>query len=172
MTITICDLERDPKIIAGRAFAQTFAAFLECSDDVQALIRDLIVSLKDPETSEEDRRLAISTIAEALFPPSNGPDGRYGIDLAAAEGEATGEERAVLDAMDAQEAHFGARVEALMKQQGLTQGQLAEAIGVKQPAVSLLLSRRSRPQRRTVERIAKALNVSSTELWPDPGPGH
>jgi predicted XRE-type DNA-binding protein len=170
MTHTTCDLERDPKVIAGRAFAQSFAVFLECSDEVQTLIRELIVSLKDPETSEEDRHLAILTIAEALFPSSHGPDGHYGIDLAMAEHNASAEERDVLAALDLQEAHFGARVEALMKEQGLTQGQLAEAIGVKQPAVSLLLSRQSRPQRRTIERMAKALNVSFAELWPDTEP--
>jgi predicted XRE-type DNA-binding protein len=167
MTVTTCDLERDPKIIAGHAFAQTFAAFLECSEEVQALIRELILSLKEPETSEEDRRLAILTIAEALFPSPQGLDGHYGVDLATAERDASGEEKDVLAAMDRQEAHFGARVEALMKEQGLTQSQLAEAIGVKQPAVSLLLSRESRPQRRTVERIAQALKVASAELWPN-----
>ena len=55
-----------------------------------------------------------------------------------------------------------------MKQRSITQEQLAEAIGVGQPAVSMLLSRTCRPRKRTVERIAVALGVEPSELWPEP----
>jgi lambda repressor-like predicted transcriptional regulator len=160
------DVERDPQLILGRTFAETFAAYLECSEEVQALIRDLVLSLKDPDVDEQDRRMAILSITEALFPPPPGPDGHYGVDLAEAEARATGEEPTILDAMDRQEAHFGARVQQLLDERSWTQGQLAEKIGVGQPAVSLLLSRASRPQRRTVEKIAGALGVEPAELWP------
>ncbi len=159
--------ERDPKLILGRTFAETFAAYLECSDEVQELIRDLVLSLKDPEVDEQDSRMALLSIAEALFPPPAGPDGYLGIDLADEESRASGEERNILEAMDRQETHFGARVERLLDDRGWTQGQLAEKIGVGQPAVSLLLSRASRPQRRTVEKIAQAFEVDPAELWPE-----
>ena len=42
----------------------------------------------------------------------------------------------------------------------------AAAIGVGQPAISMVLTRNCRPQRRTVEKIAKALDVSAEEVWP------
>ena len=47
--------------------------------------------------------------------------------------------------MDRQESVFASRVESLLKERNWTQGQLAEATGVGQPAVSLLLTRRRAP---------------------------
>jgi len=44
---------------------------------------------------------------------------------------------------------------------------LAEKIGVGQPAISMMLQRQCRPQKRTVMRIAEALGVSAEELWPN-----
>ena len=161
------DLDRDPLLILGRTFAETFAAYLECSEEVQALIRDLVRSLNDPEVDEQDRRMALLSIAEALFPPHAGPDGHYGTDLEAEEQRSIGDERKQLDSMKSQEIHFGQRVEMLLKERGWTQGQLAEKMGIGQPAVSLLVSRHARPQRRTVEKIANAFSVESATLWPD-----
>ena len=69
--------------------------------------------------------------------------------------------------MDRQEEHFADRVLALMRERDMTQAQLANACEIGQPAVSNLLSRRSRPQRRTVEKIARALGVATSEIWPE-----
>ena len=44
---------------------------------------------------------------------------------------------------------------------------LANASGVGQPAISMMLSRNCRPQKRTVIRIAAALGISPGELWSD-----
>jgi lambda repressor-like predicted transcriptional regulator len=40
-------------------------------------------------------------------------------------------------------------------------------MGVGQPTVSLLLSRASRPQRPTVEKVAAALGVEPAAIWTD-----
>jgi transcriptional regulator with XRE-family HTH domain len=52
-----------------------------------------------------------------------------------------------------------------MERKNISQAELAKAIGVSQPAISLLLARKCRPQRRTVEKLAEALNVETRELW-------
>lgn len=51
----------------------------------------------------------------------------------------------------------------------MTQDQLAEKIGVGQPAISMMLKRQCRPQKRTVQRLAEALGVAAEELWPGTG---
>src|SRR5271168_4518993 len=93
------DLERDPLLILGRTFAGTFSAYLECSEEVQALICELVRSLKDPEVDEQDRRMALLSIAEALFPLQAGADGHYGTDLEVEDHCAGSGDRRVLDAM-------------------------------------------------------------------------
>lgn len=52
--------------------------------------------------------------------------------------------------MDQAEAAFAATLARLMAERQLTQAQLAERTGVGQSAISMLLKRRCRPQRRTL----------------------
>jgi DNA-binding XRE family transcriptional regulator len=68
--------------------------------------------------------------------------------------------------MDQAEAVFAATLARLMAGRQLTQAQLAVQIGVGQSAISMLLKRRSRPQRRTLGKLAEALGVPVEELWP------
>jgi transcriptional regulator with XRE-family HTH domain len=68
--------------------------------------------------------------------------------------------------MDQEEASFADRLRSLMEKKGLTQEQLAAKVGVGQPAISMMLQRNCRPQRRTVLRLAEAFGVSPEELWP------
>ena len=69
--------------------------------------------------------------------------------------------------MDHEEATFAERLREVMKKKAVTQEQLADRIGVGQPAISLMLQRACRPQKRTVFRLAEALGVSPDELWPN-----
>ncbi|MCA9086083.1 MAG: helix-turn-helix transcriptional regulator, partial [Planctomycetaceae bacterium] len=96
-------------------------------------------------------------------------NGALGADLAELEEEASKDVdvKAVIAELDAEETRFGERVKAALATVGMTQQELANAIGVGQPAVSMLLNRECRPQRRTVEKIANALNVPFAELWPE-----
>ena len=142
-------------------------AYLECSDEVQQAIREMLQVLEGPSTSEEQRQMAISTIADALF--RNPHKGEYGMDLAASEREAAAVEprlQAIVKQMDEEEASFAQRLRKLMDDRRITQEELAERIGVGQPAISNMLNRNCRPQKKTIMKLATALNVSPTALWP------
>ncbi len=151
--------------LLSKLFADVFQSYLECSDKVQAAIRAMVKIINSPDATEEERESAIETIAEALFPKMN--NGEIGIDFDEdyAEG-APVEMKRILQQMDKEEADFGDRVNAILQVKGMTQGDLAAAIHVGQSAVSMIISRACRPQKRTVEKIAKALKVSPEELWP------
>jgi lambda repressor-like predicted transcriptional regulator len=126
--------------------------------------------VNDPEATEHERSMACSTIAEALFP--SGYAGHLGIDLEEVEvldAEDSKEFREASDSMDEEERCFADRVQAILKMRGMSQAALAEACQIGQSAISNLHSRRSRPQRRTVDKIAKALDVSPDEIWPTEG---
>jgi transcriptional regulator with XRE-family HTH domain len=68
--------------------------------------------------------------------------------------------------MDKAEAAFAATLARLMAEREMTEAQLAEWSGVGQSAISMLLKRRCRPQRRTLPKLAEALGVTAEELWP------
>lgn len=72
----------------------------------------------------------------------------------------------VLQDMEKEGSTFGERVNMLLETKNMTQGDLASMVGLNQSAISMLISRSCRPQRRTVEKIANALKVSSEDLWP------
>lgn len=149
-------------------FAPWFRAYLECNDEIQGIVRDMFAIINDETSEASEKEMAAATIAEALFPSSlNGALGADLEDLEAHNKSTCQRSADAIAEMDAQEVHFSARVASLMKDKGLTQEQLGKAIGIGQTAVSMLLSRESRPQRRTVEKIAKALDVPPSDLWPN-----
>jgi DNA-binding XRE family transcriptional regulator len=147
-------------------FAKCFQAYAECSDSIQAAVREMTEIVLDPKSDDDEREMALATIAETLFPETIAPDG--GIDLEELdrlEARASQEGRAVHRKLDREEAVFAARLRQFMKEKGVTQAELAERIGVGQPAISMMLNRQCRPQPRTIERLAKALGVSIKDLW-------
>ncbi len=149
----------DPNLITSQVFAQVFQAYLECSDQIQIVIREMVKIVNDPSATVEERDSALGTIADALFPSNV-------LDLEELERKASVQDKVILDQMDREEATFAERLAAIMETRGTTQEQLAELIGVGQPAISMMLTRNCRPQRRTVEKIAEALHVSPEQLWP------
>ncbi len=147
--------------------AKLLQAFLECSEEIQAGIREVLAVVHDPETDEDDREMALFTLADALFP--NFHEGKLGMDLARSEqlgAQFSNETKDVVEQMDAEEANFAERLRKHMDEQNLTQIALAEKVGLGQPAISNMLNRQCRPQRQTVLRFAQALNVQPDELWP------
>jgi lambda repressor-like predicted transcriptional regulator len=132
---------------------------------------ELFKQLSSGELDEEARFATTALLAEILFP--NVDDKGYpGLDLVEAEALAPSVDPAskrILASMDDQEAVFADRVRELMEVQGLSQAELAAKVGIGQPAVSMMLSRACRPQRKTVERFAQALGVRAEALWPQPG---
>lgn len=150
--------------IASQQFALMHSAYLECSDAVRTVISDMCRVYTAKDATEDEREAALSTIIEALFPKSR--NGALGISLDDWARDAPLEVKVVLKEMDREEASFAERVNRLLDMKGMTQGDLAVAIGVGQPAISMLLKRECRPQRRTVQKIAEALKVSPEEIWP------
>ena len=152
---------------AVETFLTVHRALQECSDEVQQIVQELLEVVRDPETDPDDLAMVATTIREALFPSCH--DGAPGLDLEELETEeAAGDPPAAAASaeLDEQEAAFADRVRRVMEAKGLTQAALADAAGLNQPAVSMMLSRRCRPQRRTVHKIAAALGVPPEELWP------
>jgi len=150
--------------------------YLECSDDVQSVVRSMFAVLEHSLTTNEDRQRAITTIADTLFVNPMEGHGNYGFDFLTAERDAARkheqvERRSVvaarLDQLDSQEATFAQRLRKILEEKNVTQEELAARIDCTQSAVSKMLSRDARPQRKTIFKMALALNVQPTDLWPN-----
>jgi transcriptional regulator with XRE-family HTH domain len=149
--------------------------YMECSDEVQSVVRSMFAVLEYEHSTGEDRKRAISTIADALFlNPENG-HGSYGMDLTriereSANGHPVEARRPIianrLDQLDAQEVSFADRLSKLLIEKNITQEELAERIGCTQSAISKMLTRNARPRRKTIFKMAEALKVEPTDLWP------
>lgn len=147
-----------------------WGALAECSDAVQEVVVTLLPLVKDPHTTPVERQRALMTIADALFLNPDEEDGEYGQDLAASETYAASRVPSLareVEKMDAQEAKFAHRLRELMETKRISQPELAERVGCSQPAISQILHRRCRPQKKTILKLAQALNVQPCELWPD-----
>lgn len=148
---------------------QFFGALAECSDAIQQVVVRLIVIVKNPQTTPAERQRALMTIADSLFPNSD-ESGEYGLDLVASEAGAAAESPALareVQKMDTQEATFAQRLREIMQAKRISQLELADRVGCSQPAISQMLNRNCRPQKKTILKLAEALNVQACDLWPD-----
>ena len=143
-------------------------ALMECSSELQ---EQVLLLLKEVVCAEDvdpdDKEMAVFTIADILFP--NPHKGLHGVDLQESEDEAaqkSEELSTIVRQMDSQEVTFAQKLKDTMDEQGMTQSELAYEVGLGQSAIANLLARNCRPQRRTVVKLAKALNITPDELWP------
>lgn len=133
----------------------------------QTVLRMLPV-VENPDSTEQEIRRACGTIRDA-FELQDDPT-RYGVNLAECEVNAVAHFPSVdrlASELDSQEAAFAEKLRQLMKARAVTQAELASRIGCSQPAISQMLNRKCRPQRRTILNLATALNVDPRELWRD-----
>jgi len=164
-----CILEWTRSMPAGDR-KRFLGALIECGDEVQQVVVSLLGVVKDPRTTAAERQRALMTIADALFLNPCEEDGGYGQDLAASEAYAAARSAPLareVRRMDAQEETFAQRLRQLMDAKQVSQQELAARVGCSQPAISQMLSRRCRPQKKTILRLAEALHVHPRELWPD-----
>ena len=150
--------------LRGSKFLQ---AYLECSDEIQSGIRDMLQILNDPDVDSDDREMTLVTLVDALFPHPH--EGKVGLDLEESErmgSEHSEETRGAIAELDREEANFAENLQRIMEDRRMTQEELAAKAGVGQPAISNMLARQCRPQRRTVLRFAEVLGVPAEELWP------
>lgn len=148
---------------------EIFRAFMECSDELQEHACNMFAVISDKETPEDELQLALMTLADILFPNPDEEDGLLGGDLKRMEtlgSRHVPETKAALEKMDREEATFADRLRDAMTKRNITQAELAKLVGVTQPAISMMLQRECRPQRRTIVRIAEALQLDPKELWP------
>lgn len=143
-------------------FAAMKSAFDGCSAEVQEVITDMINIILDPTIANDEKSHAIDVICEAMF-PSLTADFRELDERFNALPEAKAEEAELI----AEEEAFGERLKVIMEQRGMSQESLAGEAGVSQPAISNMLNRRCRPQKRTIARFAAALGVKPEDLWPN-----
>jgi lambda repressor-like predicted transcriptional regulator len=144
-----------------RNYFELQRAFEECGPEIQAVIREMLDIWSDPEATEDERDRAINTVVEAMFPA-------LADDFIQSESRLRLEEEAIATnaRLRAQEQEFSHRLERVMQAKKWTQEMLAEKAGVSQPAISNMLNRQCRPQRRTIQKFAAVLGVSPDELWP------
>ncbi len=166
MQASLSSRDADTGPAQSRMFAHLFQAYLECDPEMQDVIRRMAAIIVEPEVDEDDRAMALATLHEALFPAVSDRDGFLGADLEEEERSGSIDDAALAASLDAEEEAFAERVKAILHRRNMTQEQLATALGIGQPAISMLLARKARPQRRTVERVAGALGVEPGELWP------
>jgi lambda repressor-like predicted transcriptional regulator len=144
---------------ALRTFAHLLRTYLDRGAEDREGIASMAAIVADPESDADDVRAALDTLRESLHSTAEA------LDLEAEGGLSEGEREAARR-MDSEEATFAERLRALLAASGMSQVRLARASGVGQPAISMMLARDCRPQRRTVERLSRALGVPPEELWP------
>ena len=144
-----------------RTFIAMESAFEQCDDAVKQVMHDMIEIYRNDEASPTEKEMAISTICEALYPGQSVDDLQVFDDLVRTDADGRNAD------MILEELHFSEKLQALMTSRGMTQAQLAEATGVGQSAISNMVNRQCRPQRRTIAKIAAALGVEPSELWED-----
>lgn len=152
----------------AKAASPILFALKECDPDLREEVMELFVQLHEDDLDEQQTLATCALIAEILFPNAD-EDGHLGLDLQQAEALAARsvpEANPILETMDREEATFAQRLRAVMDEKGIGQVALAEKVGIGQPAVSMLLNRACRPQRKTVRRFAEALGVRPEDLWP------
>ena len=141
-------------------------ALEDCEDELREEAVVLFKQLASGELSPDEEFATITLLAEILFPNGDGqalaPEDSESEETARQESP---ESRSILEKMDRQEESFADNLRELMREKGITQAELAEKLGIGQPAISMMLQRQCRPQKQTVLRLAKALGVEPSELW-------
>jgi plasmid maintenance system antidote protein VapI len=144
-----------------RTYLEVKSAYDECHDDIKEVINEMAVIFISPESTEDEKRRAALTVVEALFPSLTADYIHYCEAVRKSDSA-----RQHVAEMAEEERLFSERVQARMGELQITQEELAQQIGVGQSAISNMLNRQCRPQRRTIVKIAKALGSAPEELWP------
>jgi len=121
------------------------AAIAECDDEVREAVLRMVGVVENPQATPAERQHALATIADVLLLKPDDDEGQT----------------------PSQQAAFADRLRELMTEKCVTQQELAQRIGSSQPAISQMLNRNCRPQKKTILKLAEALSVQPQELWPD-----
>ena len=156
------------QVSAFKMASSILHALQECDPKLREVALELFDQLNTDDLDTEQAHATTALIAEILFPNAD-QAGIPGLDLEEAEKIAPTVDPSagpILAEMDRQEATFAERLRTAMTEKGFTQAELAAKVGIGQPAVSMMLNRACRPQRKTVQKIAAALGLADEQLWP------
>jgi ribosome-binding protein aMBF1 (putative translation factor) len=161
---TTTQTDREARLIEGnvRIYLEIKSAYDECTPEIQQVIDSMLAICNSQDADEDQKRRAMHTIIEALF-PALAADLLDTIKCV----RTCPESQAYEMVLDEQEATFAERLRRAMEAKGCTQEELAAKVGVRQSAISNMLNRQCRPQTRTVLRLAEALEMPTEELWPE-----
>ncbi len=160
---------RDEHLQACQGFAATLPRYLGCSVPIQAVVRDLVRLVNNPAIEAEERQRILRALAATLYQYNHDRPPKR--EEPSPAGPTAQEKEASRKRLEREEEIFVARLERLMTERQLTQADLAQRAGLSQPAISMMLARKYRPQKRTVRLLAQALGVPESELWPEHVPG-
>lgn len=155
------ELTANLQVQSVQTYLGVMSALEQCDAEIQKEIAAMIAIYRDPETTADEKRAALYTIVEALF-PSHSADYMLYCESA----RRTKQADSIRREMDQEDATFAERLAVCMRDRNLTQVELATKIGVSQPAIANMLNRNVRPQKKTVLKFAEALGVAPEYLWP------
>ena len=133
----------------------------------QKAMDDMVEILMANHADSDQKAAAMDTMIEALHPQPH--DGKLGLSLEESEGMGASHSDHVkleIESLKFEEEVFATRLRKIMEEKNVTQEQLAGMTGVSQSAISHMLTRHCRPQKRTIKKLADALEVTSDSLWP------
>jgi transcriptional regulator with XRE-family HTH domain len=113
---------------------------VEDGDEVQKVVASRLSVLRDARATESEKAQALSHVTDVLFTATSPVS---------------------------QQHQFALRLRELMSAKQVSQLELAERVGCSQPAISQMMNRACRPQRKTILKLAEALHVQPRDLWPD-----
>jgi lambda repressor-like predicted transcriptional regulator len=165
MSLTTVTSSAAPSAEAMREEVKTYLqvqhAFEQCTPEIQAVVKDMIEIYRDCDATPEEKNRALYTIAEAIFSGS-------GVDAfgSSCESHESNRSAVVNEQMKSEEAYFAEKLASIMSNNGISQQILADFCGITQAAISNFLNQKCRPQKKTILKIASALNVTPETLWP------
>jgi DNA-binding XRE family transcriptional regulator len=139
------------------------ATFLSLEKSQQEALGKKVKKAVDPSISNEQRCRAKEAVLAALHQARGNAAPIRSLNR---EDCLSAGQRSLRERMDQQESQFAERLARLLAERQLTQADLARRLGVGQSAVSMLLTRKCRPQPRTLGKIAETLGVRVEDLWP------
>jgi predicted XRE-type DNA-binding protein len=141
-----------------RNFAEIFGAYKECTPDIQKIVDEMIAIFCNADSTKDEKQCAVDVILESLFPGLMTDFVQINKKLVRLEPSK--------ESLEKQEKVFADRLARLIRERKVTQTEVAKLIGVQQPAISMMLKRKCRPQKQTVLKLAVALAVEPDDLWP------
>jgi DNA-binding XRE family transcriptional regulator len=150
---------------ACQGFATLLPRYLGCSKQMQSLVADLVEAFRDSGIGDEERERVLRALWVTLWQGEATASGgqKPGVSHPIMPDESLSRKQ-----LEQEEQALVANLQRLMEERRLTQAQLAERAGLSEPAISMLLARKYRPQRRTMRLLAQVLGVSEKELAPEP----